>query len=128
MLFRSRKATLAYLCGTDDNGRWAVRVPGTCTTVALALTAITPAPVRAAHAKGKRVLRQGDLYVVEARTDDFDALQVTRHVWDREHRVVRHLDPDRPHSDLPVPFKAKAYLQSVLRMGRLGSRRTRFGD
>ena len=31
--FGSRKASLSYLCGVDDNGPWAVRVPGTIETV-----------------------------------------------------------------------------------------------
>lgn len=31
--FGSRPASLSYLCGSDDAGDWAVRVPGTITTV-----------------------------------------------------------------------------------------------
>jgi hypothetical protein len=40
--FGSRRATLSYLCGRDDNGDWAARVPGTITTVAAALAWLTP--------------------------------------------------------------------------------------
>jgi hypothetical protein len=44
--FGSRKATLSYVAGTDDNGPWAVRVPGTIETVGEALAWITPEQVR----------------------------------------------------------------------------------
>jgi hypothetical protein len=48
--YGARPATLAYLCGADDNGRWAVRVPGTCTSITAALQFVEPADVRKARA------------------------------------------------------------------------------
>jgi hypothetical protein len=62
---RSWHAALSYLCGGDEGGPWAVRVPGTITTVTGALDAITPAAARHAAAAGKAMLRQGDLYALE---------------------------------------------------------------
>lgn len=41
--FGARPASLAYLCGRDDNGPWAVRVPGTVKSVAEALDKVKPA-------------------------------------------------------------------------------------
>jgi len=47
--FGSRPATLSYLVGLDDNGPWAVRVPGTIETVRGALQWITPKEVKEAR-------------------------------------------------------------------------------
>lgn len=65
----SRHVTIAYLCGRDDNGPWATRVPGTCTSVAQALAWLEPAEVHAAREVGRRVLRQGNVYAVQASRD-----------------------------------------------------------
>ena len=63
-----RFASLRYLYGTDDNGAFAVRVPGSVDTVAAALDAITPGEVRRAREAGRGVLRQGDVYALELKT------------------------------------------------------------
>lgn len=120
--FGARPASLRYLCGRDDNGRWAVRVPGTVDTVADALAFVEPAAVAEARRAGRQVLRQGDVYVIEQRTDNMNALAGTRHRWDEATRTLYHDDPDAPHGALHVPFRAKAILQSVLRMGRSNGR------
>lgn len=57
--FGARKAALSYLAGRDDNGLFAVRVPGTVETVAAALSWLTPA---AAQKPG--TIRQGNVYAV----------------------------------------------------------------
>jgi len=121
--FGARKASLRYLCGTDDNGRWAVRVPGTVQCVMDALDFVEPAEVKAARSAGRRVLRQGDVYLVEQSRDSLDALAGTRHRWDAATRTLHHDASDAPHTSLHVPYKAKAVVQSVLRMGRTTGRR-----
>lgn len=123
--FGSRPAALAYLCGRDDNGPWAVRVPGTCTTIGAALNFIEPTPVRRAREAGKRVLRQGDVYAVEARQDRAltDARGLPeRHAWDATSRTLLHLDTSRPHAPLTVPFPARLYAQRAYAMGRTAAR------
>lgn len=123
--FGARRARLAYLCGRDDNGDFAARVAGTCMTVAEALEELTPAFVRRARASGRRVLRQGDVWIVElgprARGDDFRALPDS-HLWIAERRLLVHASADgRDHAPLHVPFLARAVPQSTLQMGRDGA-------
>jgi hypothetical protein len=55
----ARLASLSYLCGTDDNGPFAVRIAGTITTVSAAIAWLTPA---AARKPG--TVRQGNVYAV----------------------------------------------------------------
>lgn len=122
--FGARKAAIAYICGRDDNGRWAARVPATCETVAEALDAITPAAVKAALAAGKRVLRQGDVYAIETRRQ-FDGAGdplPENHSWDAESRTLAHTDSENPHATLHVPFPARWAVQNTLRMGRTSRR------
>lgn len=132
--YGSRLATLAYLCGEDDNGPWAVRIPATVTTIADALTWLTPAAVHKALKAGRRVLRQGDVYAIEMRRDSWgDGLTEAgelppvevfpSHLWDIRRRVLVHKSRDgRPHADLSVPFPCRFVQQRVYRMGRSGRR------
>jgi hypothetical protein len=110
----SHHAHLSYLCGMDESGPWAVRVPGTLTMVSEAVLWITPAAVRRAQANGKRVLRQGDVYVVETIRDqswNLEALPFS-HRWNPETRILSH----EGHGDLHVPFPCHFYRQIVLEM------------
>ncbi|MDD9940781.1 MAG: hypothetical protein OXU20_06945 [Myxococcales bacterium] len=120
--FGSRPAALRYLCGEDDNGPWAVRVPGTTESIGDAIHWLEPAGVRKARADGKRVLRQGDVYLVENRTDRWDDLP-EGHWFDGDTRTLNHNPEDgRAHAPLHVPFKARAYVQRAYGMGRTSSR------
>ena len=136
----SRFVELAYLCGVDDNGNFAVRVPGTVTTVAAALDWLTPAPVHAARSAGRRVVRQGDVYAIET-----TARYAADSGWVVEHHyftaaaagtggVLRHTVDDGdpaaglPHADLVLPFPARFVVQSPYGMGRGGSRGAGRGD
>lgn len=124
--FGAQRARLSYLCGWDDNGVWAVRVAGTITTVREALDAITPAAVKQALDKGKRVLRQGDVYAIET-TKAHDGLGVDElgdaHVWNAETRTLEHRPADgRTHQPLPVPFPARFVRQRAYEMGRTSAR------
>ncbi len=116
----SRLKALSYLCGHDDNGPWAVRVPGTHTTVRDALRWVEPAAVRSAREQGGHVLRQGDVYAIEARRDSVRLLP-RRHTWDPASRMLCHLDPERPHQPLHVPWPARFVAQRVYSM-RTGQR------
>jgi hypothetical protein len=119
--FGARQASLAYLCGVDDNGDWAVRVPGTCSSVSDAIDAIEPPQVKKAREDGRTILRQGDVYAVEQRCDraaKTAANLPATHTWDNESRVLTHDDPDRPHAPLHVPFRCSFYAQRALGMGR----------
>lgn len=104
-----RRAALAYVAGTDDNGRWAARVPGRCASVAEGLEALEPAEVTAARAAGRGVLRQGDVYLVEL--GPRGRSQVTATVVNGSHRwepVTRSLvheprDGGTPHALVTAP-------------------------
>ena len=100
--FGSKHATLRYLVGTDDSGSWAVRVPGTCESVSEAVKFVTPAIVVKARAKKRRVLRQGNLYLVESpRSKNY--LDSNEHFGGHEYyknaRVILHSE----HQPLLVP-------------------------
>ena len=129
-------ATLSYLCGTDDNGPWAVRVPGTITTVPAAQYWVTPAAVHKALRTGWRVRRQGDIYAIETRRqhdtasgwagDDWrwhpapDGYErVTSHFWDAETRYLKHRPADgRRHRPLKISWPVRFAQQNVYGMGR----------
>jgi hypothetical protein len=113
-------ASLSILGGFDDNGTWAVRVPGTLTTVAEGLAWLKPAAVRNAEEAGKRVLRQGDVWIVERVRDAMSDQDLPQgHRWDGESRTVRHGD----HTPVHVPFAAIAIRQSTLAANGQGRRR-----
>jgi len=116
----SWRASLRYLCGVDDSGRWAVRVPGTVESVEEALDWLEPAAVKRAREAGREVLRQGDLYVVETtrrydqRGDGSALPQGSRHRWSKDGRRLEHPE----HESLEVPWPARVYAQRTYQMGR----------
>lgn len=121
-----RRAQLSYLVGHDDAGRWAVRVPGTITTVAAALHWITPQQVHEALAAGRRVLRQGDVYAIET-TGRFDGAGAetlpAAHRWNPKTRyLVHHPEDGRKHRPLRAVFPVRFVVQRVYEMGRSGGR------
>lgn len=114
------RASLAILAGHDDAGLWAVRVPGTMTTAGAALAWLEPAEVRKARDAGKRVLRQGDVYVVERTRDAMGQGDLPAgHVWEPGSRTLVH----DGHARLHVPFPARAFRQSTLAAFGSGRRR-----
>jgi len=115
-------ARLSYLCGRDGVQTWAVRLPGTITRVADAVAWLEPAAVRKARVRGAAVLRQGDVYIVPTRVDDFSALP-PGHTWDASTRTLRHGQHDAIHLETPH----RAVPQRPYAMGRVRARRGR-GD
>jgi hypothetical protein len=122
--FGSRRASLCYLYGRDDNGPWALRVPGTVDSVEAAIAAVEPAEVRRAREAGRSVLRQGDIYAIEmlrAAVGDA-ALDGTNHRYDAEARRLVHLDRGAQHGDLAIPngWRGVKFVRQLgLGMGRL---------
>lgn len=121
----ARYATLSYLCGVDDNGPWAVRVPGTLTTVSEALSWITPAKVRKAQQAGVPICRQGDVYIVaceQGQRHDVSELPGS-HSLEKctEGWILKHDSRDgRNHLPILIPFdKIKIFRQHALTMGRI---------
>ncbi|MEU6720418.1 hypothetical protein ABZ897_53965 [Nonomuraea sp. NPDC046802] len=111
----SRPASLSYLCGKEDGQLWAVRVPGTITTVVEALHWITPPIVRAAQASGRRVLRQGDVYAIQtAKAHDGKGDLPDNHQWNPQTRTLTHPE----HGDLLLPFPVRFVPQKAYGMGR----------
>lgn len=98
----------AYLCGKDDSGYWAMRVPSTCESVADAITWAYPAAVRKAQAEGRRVWRQGDILAVELKSgkDNTDALRGTRHTF-RDTRYLVHPE----HNPVRLPQSPVRFFQ-----------------
>jgi hypothetical protein len=89
-----------------------------------ALAYLEPAEVQRARAKGRRVLRQGDVFAVEttASHDTREPLQLGRHHWDPQTHTLTHDDPDNPHAELHLPFPVRFVRQHALVMGRGGGR------
>ncbi len=108
-----RRRSLALLCGRDDNGPSAVRVPATIRSAEAALLWLEPAAVRKAREAGRKVLRQGDVWIVERPRGCLlhDAALPAGHAWDAAARVLRH---DDGHAAVHVPFPAVAIRQSTL--------------
>ena len=128
----SRQASLRYLCGTDDTGKWAVRIPGTVQSVEQAVAWITPAKVEKAGSQGKTVKRQGDVYLVEtsaAHDGSGDDLPES-HEWDETKRKLYHLEPNtrKRHRAVYFPKPVTFVMQRVLAMERDGDARGGFGD
>lgn len=115
----ARYRAASYLGGLsgDDTGYWAVRVPSSVNAIWEALDAITPAEVKHAQDRGKKVLRQGDLYAVETtKAHDTSSCQIGRHEWDQDKRVLSHPE----HAPLEVPFPARFFVQRGLPMRGTG--------
>lgn len=120
---KSRRASLSYLCGREDGQTWAVRVPGTVTTVRGAIEFITPAEVGKARSAGKRVARQGDVYAIETtRAHDGKGELPDSHVWDGEARILAHPE----HGTLHLPYPVRFVPQNAYGMGRGAGRA--YGD
>lgn len=117
---RYRRA-LRLLGGVDDAGTWCVRVPGNIGSASYALAWLKPAVVRRAEADGLRVLRQGDVWIVEGRgRDRMDTIALPdAHRWDSETRMLHH----EGHAPVAVPFPAIAIPQSTLAASGVGRRR-----
>lgn len=121
----ARRASLSYLCGVDDSGPWAVRVPGSIRSISGAMEWVEPAAVRNAREAGRRVLRQGDVYAVECgdRRDRADGDDLPEsHEWAHTSRILLH----EGHAPLQVPFPCRFYRQRAYEMGRSG--RQGYGD
>jgi hypothetical protein len=115
-----RFRTLSILAGRDDAGYWAVRVPGTIGSVAAGLRWLEPAVVRKAREDGRRVLRQGDIFIVERTRDAMaDTSLPSGHTWDAATRTLTH----GAHAHLHVPFPALPVPQSTLPSNGIGRRR-----
>jgi len=100
--FGARQASLRYLYGTDDSGKWAVRVPGTIESVTEGLEWLEPALVKRVRERGKRVFRQGNLYLVETTKKAADTerdWQNGEHMYFARARVLLHNE----HRPLVVP-------------------------
>ncbi|MFJ5635082.1 hypothetical protein ACIQF5_20895 [Streptomyces goshikiensis] len=117
---------LAYLHGTDDAGPWAVRVPGTMTTVREALAWLTPNEVVKALDKGLRVRRQGDVYAIEtsAKRDGDGTWDLPEgHTWRANTRHLVHTPADgRKHRPLRLAHPVRFVVQRAYAMGRSGAR------
>lgn len=117
---KSWRATLRYVGGIDDNGAWAVRVPGTCDNVRSAMAWITPADVWQAQRSGRRVLRQGDIYAIETvKSSDGNGTEALgdSHHWDPETRTLSH---DDGHAPVVIQYPVRFVRQRQLGMGRGG--------
>jgi hypothetical protein len=92
-----------------------VRVPGTIENVADAVDWIEPAAVKAARAKSKRVLRQGDVYAVETtKAHDGKGELPEGHSWCPRSRVLTHNE----HAPMEIGFPCRFLQQKAFGMGR----------
>jgi hypothetical protein len=121
-----RLASLSYLCGRENRHPWAVRVPGTITTVHEALAWITPAKVKDAFAAGRRVVRQGDVYAIETSQrrngTGLDLLPASHRYNPTTRYLTHHPDDGRKHAPARLAFPFEIVMQRVYEMGRTNSR------
>lgn len=113
--------SLSILGGIGPEGPWAVRIPGTITDIDRAIAWLQPAAVVNARAKGRQVLRQGDVWIVErGRPSAGDQIShlPSSHTWDPETRVLTH----ETHAKLHVPFVFVAVVQRTLPANGIGRR------
>ena len=102
---------LAIVGGIDDNGLWAVRVPGSIGCCSAAVEWLMPAKVKEAVARGNRVIRQGDIYIFERARDGMSAAPLpANHQWDAKTRTLHH----PTHVAVHVPFPAFAMRQTQI--------------
>lgn len=123
----ARTVRLSYLWGPDDagSGPWAVRIPGTVTTVTDAVDWLTPAAVKNAQARGLRVRRQGDVYAVEttrAHDGHGSELLPASHEWRPTRFLVHKPEDGRRHRPLRLPWPVRFVRQSAYEMGRTNTR------
>jgi hypothetical protein len=90
---------IRYLVGCEHGQYWCNRVPSTIDTIDDAIEWLKPAEVK--KAKG-RVLRQGDVFIIE-KTRDCNSFLPRNHDWDAETRTLKHPE----HKDISVPFPCK---------------------
>jgi len=121
--FGSRYVEIAYLCGVDDNGPWAVRVPGNTCTVDEALDYTIPAEVKKAHDTGRQVLRQGDVFAIQTKRDGDHSLP-RGHRFDAQTRTLTH---EGGHEAVAVPFPCKFVVAQGL-APRRAYRRNQYWD
>jgi hypothetical protein len=123
-----RRQERTWLVGRDEGQVWSHQVYNTHDTIDEALAFMKPAEVKRFEAKGRQVVRQGDVYLVEmCRHSNFDALDGTRHTVVQssdESVVVEHPE----HADLEFLGEWKAILNndgSQSRSSRLRQRPAR---
>ena len=129
--YQPQEASLAYLCGQDDSGLWAVRVPGTLKGVSAAYEWMVPSAVRAAKQRGRKVLRQGDVWAIEtSRSHNGESLRTNwyadeqlfiegapEHVW-APGRWLLH--PEHAPVQIPFPVRFVRNRQLTTRRGTAG--------
>jgi hypothetical protein len=118
----SRKAHASFLCGREDKQDWAVRVPGTITTVQKALDWITPAAIKKALAAKKQVFRQGDMFFLPLRMygNDLGSLWGTRHDYNLGPQGIVISHPQHPKLTLPN-LKDSTYGWRAIQQKQLGN-------
>jgi len=87
-----------YIAGVDNGQYWANQIPGTILTIDVALDWLKPAEVK----RAKKVLRQGDVFIIEKKKDCLGALP-SSHAWNPETRTLTH----KEHKHIHVPFPCK---------------------
>lgn len=70
----------AWLCGKDNGHYFVVRVASTCNTVQEAIDFMTPAAVSKAIAKGLKVKRQGDIWLIPSKSYNTGEIEGSRHI------------------------------------------------
>ncbi|MHB1504858.1 MAG: hypothetical protein ACYCTL_12745 [Acidimicrobiales bacterium] len=115
-----RYRAASYIGGIsgDGTGAWTARVSSSITAVTAALAELEPAAVRNAREKGKRVIRQGDLYAVETTPAHEGAYAPGRHEWDPTTRILTHPE----HAAITIPYPVRFLEQTARAMRGAGSR------
>lgn len=111
-----RRVGASYLMGVErqPDGRlqtWGVRIPSHITRVSEAQAYVEPAAVRNARAEGKKVIRQGEVYLVEARTNDWGGLPRTHVLTDEPDGSIILSHGQHERVILPAGSRWRVHLQ-----------------
>ncbi|MGD9156938.1 MAG: hypothetical protein PVG39_00900 [Desulfobacteraceae bacterium] len=92
-----------YLAGVECGQYWAIRCPATVTTIKEAIDYTTPAVVHKARKVGRKVIRQGDVFIIEQSRDGNHSNLPENHSFNPETRTLKHPE----HKNIHIPFPCK---------------------
>jgi len=102
---------LVYLAGVDRGQYWAIRCPASVKTIDQALAYTEPAAAKNARKSGLRVIRQGDVFIIEKKRgkDNLRGLPAS-HQFNPDTREIIH----ESHRKISIPFPFRIALGKSL--------------
>jgi len=83
-----------WLLGFEDGEVWISLVPSTMTSIKEALEWLKPALVKKAMKEGRKVIRQGDIYLIQMRGKTKIPNQMGRHLIEKTEKGIKIIHPE----------------------------------